>query len=89
MASKRVSLSERRGVDALLGSDERTGTGSASELRALAKVTLYMRPMHAWALEAIQQREWVRTRRRPDKSALIQEAIEMLMERYGVAESEY
>ena len=48
----------------------------------LQKVTLYVRPDHIVKLEEIQLQERRRTGRRPDKSELVQEALDLLIERY-------
>ena len=50
--------------------------------RELAKVTLYVRPDQVIAIEDIQLRERKRTGSRPDKSVLVQEALDLLVEKY-------
>lgn len=52
--------------------------------KQLAKVTLYVRPDQVLAIEAIQLEERRRTGSRPDKSALVQEALDLLMKKYGI-----
>ena len=49
-----------------------------------AKVTLYVRPDQVLAIEAIQLEERRRTGSRPDKSALVQEALDLLIKKYGI-----
>jgi hypothetical protein len=46
-------------------------------------VTLYVRPDQVLAIEAIQLEERRRTGSRPDKSALVQEALDLLINKYG------
>jgi len=46
------------------------------------KVTLYVRPEQIMELEEIQLRERRRTGKRPDKSELVQEALDLLIEKY-------
>jgi hypothetical protein len=46
------------------------------------KVTLYVRPEQIIQVEEIQLREHRRTRMRPDKSELVQEALDLLIEKY-------
>jgi hypothetical protein len=49
----------------------------------LAKVTLYVRPDQVVAIEAIQLQERRRTGIRPDKSALVQEGLDLLIRKYA------
>ena len=90
--AKRTSLKERRerdrkGVDALIeGPPRKSASASAEEKPALAKVTLYVRPDQVLAVEEIQLRERRRTGAKPDKSALVQEALDLLIEKYSRAE---
>ncbi len=49
----------------------------------VSKVTLYIRPDQVFAVEAIQLAERQRTGQKPDKSELIQEALDLLIEKYG------
>ncbi len=49
----------------------------------LQKVTLYVRPEQILKLEEIQLQERRRTGVRPDKSALVQEALDLLFQRYS------
>ncbi len=51
----------------------------------LQKVTLYVRPDQVIKLEEIQLNERRRTGRRPEKSELIQEALDLLIQRYRAA----
>jgi hypothetical protein len=60
-----------------------TDRPDAERTPALTKVTLYVRPEQVLAIEEIQVRERRRTGRRRDKSELIQEALDLLIERYG------
>ncbi len=82
---KRVSLSERRATDRK-GIDLLFESGPAQEepkkKQDVAKVTLYIRPEQVLAIEKIQLAERERTGQRKDKSVLIQEAIDLLVEHY-------
>jgi hypothetical protein len=48
----------------------------------LSKVTLYVRPDQVLAIEAIQLEARRRTGSRPDKSTLVQEALDLLIGKY-------
>jgi hypothetical protein len=48
----------------------------------LQKVTFYVRPEQILKLEEIQLQERRRTGRRRDKSDLVQEALDLLIQRY-------
>lgn len=50
----------------------------------MAKVTLYVRMDQVIAIEEIQMEERRRTGLRPDKSTLIQEALDLLAKKYGI-----
>ncbi len=83
--AKRTSLSERRakdkkGVDVLFGDDHQTV--AEEEKPKLAKVTLYVRPDQVTGVEDIQLMLRKRTGKKPDKSDLIQEALDLLIEKY-------
>jgi len=84
--AKRTSLSARRaqdkkGVDVLFGEDQQAPP--AEEKPKLAKVTLYIRPDQVMAIEDIQLAERKRTGKKPDKSDLIQEGLDLLIKKYG------
>ena len=86
MASKRVSLADRRaqdkkGVDALFQQPD-VAQAPDQEKKPLAKVTLYVRPDQVESIEDIQHAERKRTGKKPDKSDLIQEALDLLIEKY-------
>jgi hypothetical protein len=55
-----------------------SSVGSAAD-KQLAKVTLYVRPDQVLAIEAIQLEARRRTGSRPDKSTLVQEALDLLI----------
>ena len=89
MAS-RTSLKDRkaqapRGVDAIITAPEGppAGAGGEETTAALSKVTVYVRPEQVLAVEEIQLAERKRTGRRKDKSDLYQEALDLLIEKYG------
>ena len=86
MSQKRVSLSERRlqdrrGIDALI--PDAVNVATAKRAGKLAKVTLYVRPDQVTGLEEIQLDERRRTGSKPDKSELVQEALDLLMRKYS------
>lgn len=87
MSTKRTSLKERRakdrrGVDAIFQTSPRLA--EAEEVKEpLAKVTLYIRPDQVVAIEDIQLAERKSTGKRPDKSALVQEALDLLIAKYS------
>jgi len=88
--SKRISLSDRRsqdrrGLDAILGeaSPETSPSEVAEPRKKLEKVTLYVRPEQVMQIEEIQLQERRRTGKRPDKSDLVQEALDLLIQKYS------
>lgn len=86
MANKRTSLKARRaqdsrGVDAIFQSSETTP--DANDKQPLAKVTLYIRADQVVAIEDIQLTVRKDTGKRPDKSALVQEALDLLIQKYS------
>ncbi|HMW01698.1 MAG TPA: hypothetical protein PKE58_16285 [Acidobacteriota bacterium] len=86
--SKRVSLNERRtadlkGVDAIITATESKESSQQDQSQPLAKVTLYIRSDQVTAIEEIQLAERKRSGKKPDKSDLIQEAIDMLVAKYS------
>jgi len=60
----------------------RQATAKPSSGKELLKVTLYVRPDQIVGIEAIQLDARRRTGRRPDKSALVQEALDLLVSKY-------
>jgi hypothetical protein len=92
VANQRTSLKERRagdakGVEVLFDAPpERSAAEkeAAPEKPPLAKVTLYVRPDQVLAVEKIQLAERERTGKRRDKSELVQEALDLLIEKYGL-----
>jgi hypothetical protein len=70
---------EKRGVDLLLDPEP-----EAPEIKPrLSKVTWYVRPDQITAVEKIQLAERERTGKKPDKSDLIQEALDLLIKKYN------
>ena len=93
--SKRVPLSARReqdkkGVNAFFeppapaeGSNQEAPAPAPPTVQAeLVKMTMYVRPDQVVALESIQLAERKRTGKKPDKSALTQEAFDLLIAKY-------
>ena len=85
-STKRTSLSDRRaqdkkGVDVIFD----TPAQAAPEIKkpTLAKVTMYVRAEQIEAVEEIQFNERKRTGKKPDKSDLFQEALDLLIEKYN------
>lgn len=89
--TKRVSLGDRRsqdrrGIDAILGdaaAEPGAAPGPSANKPKLEKVTLYVRPEQVMHLEEIQLQERRRTGKRPDKSDLVQEALDLLIQKYS------
>lgn len=96
--STRTSLSERRERD-VRGTDVLFSTPAASTpaeaevapvempqatKAALAKVTLYIRPDQVLSIEKIQLDQRQKTGAKPDKSDLVQEALDLLTAKYGI-----
>ena len=87
MTTKRTSLKERRaqdkrGVDAIFQSSAQASEGMETK-DPLAKVTLYIRHDQVVSIEDIQLAVRKSTGKRPDKSALMQEALDLLIEKYS------
>lgn len=92
---------DARGVDVLFGSspapspdlatsgDPPNSTSPGAEepetKAPLSKVTLYIRPDQVVAIESIQLSQRQKTGKKPDKSDLVQEALDLLVEKYGEA----
>ena len=86
MANKRTPLSDRRaqdkkGVDVIF--DTPAQAAPEAKKTQLAKVTMYVRAEQIEAVEEIQFNERKRTGKKPDKSDLFQEALDLLIEKYG------
>lgn len=86
---------DARGLDAFFSTSKNTGEAeTVDEANAqsietentskptLAKVTLYIRPDQVLAIESIQLEQRQKTGKKPDKSDLIQEALDLLVEHY-------
>jgi hypothetical protein len=58
--------------------------GQGSTKPVLAKVTLYIRPDQVVAIEKIQLEQRQKTGRKPDKSDLVQEALDLLEQKYAL-----
>ncbi len=87
MPVKRTSLKTRRaqdkrGVDAMFEPTNKA-PDAAEGKESLAKVTLYIRPDQVVAIEDIQLAQRKETGKRPDKSALVQEALDLLISKYS------
>lgn len=87
MSAKRTSLKDRRaqdrrGVDAMFQPTPEA-RDAAETKESLAKVTLYIRPDQVVAIEDIQLAQRKETGKRPDKSALVQEALDLLISKYS------
>jgi hypothetical protein len=94
--ANRTSLKDRKaqstsatGVDAIISSSENSNgvytsaDDSGEKSAALSKVTLYVRPEQVLAIEEIQLAERKRTGKKPDKSDLMQEALDLLIQKYS------
>lgn len=96
MANQRTSLKDRRaldakGVDAIITPTENLperpeDNERAQEPASVAKMTVYVRPDQVLAIEEIQLAERKRTGKRKDKSDLVQEAFDLLIEKHRKAE---
>ncbi len=83
---KRVPLSQRKnsppkGVDAVIHKTENEPIEPNE--KTVEKVTLYIRPEQVIALEQIQLAQRQRTGKKPKKSELVQEALDLLIEKYS------
>jgi hypothetical protein len=87
---KKVTIAAKPRKRSLTADDWVAGTGTtevvekpAEEKIRLSKVTWYVRPDQITAVEDIQLAERKRTGRKPDKSDLIQEALDLLIKKYN------
>ena len=83
---KRVPLSQRKssspkGVDAVIQPTDNEPI--EKEEKTVEKVTLYIRPEQVIALEQIQLAQRKSTGKKPKKSELVQEALDLLIEKYS------
>jgi hypothetical protein len=86
VANRRTPLSDRRaqdkkGVDVIF--DAPAEAAPEAKKPTLTKVTMYVRAEQIEAVEEIQFNERKRTGKKPDKSDLFQEALDLLIEKYG------
>jgi len=78
-------MAKRTGLDQRLKKDRSEGLFEpTAEKVPPQKVTLYVRPDQVKMVERIQFQEWERTGKRPGKSTLVQEALDLLAAKYGV-----
>ena len=83
---KRVPLNQRKnstpkGVDAVIRPTENEAIESNE--KTIEKVTLYIRSEQVIALEQIQLAQRKHTGKKPKKSELVQEALDLLIEKYS------
>jgi hypothetical protein len=64
--------------------EEHSGGPAGRQKKTLQKVTIYVRPEQIVKLEEIQLHERRRTGVRPDKSALVQQALDLLITHYRI-----
>ena len=76
--TRQAKSHEKKGSSAT----SRGGVTEASLDKESVKVTLYVRPDQIIGIETIQLQERKRTGIRPDKSALVQEALDLLISKY-------
>jgi len=79
---KRVSVGERLAED----KKEAGGLFQSTKQARRIKATFYIKPELAHGLEAIQFKLWQDTGKKRGKSALVEEALELLIEKYGITE---
>ena len=83
---ERLAASEDSAQAGITEKSRSAPTGELSETPSpktvLSKVTVYIRPEQVVAVEAIQLAERQRSGVKPDKSALMQEALDLLVEKY-------
>ena len=80
-----AKLSTNRRRNSKANSTGRLTSSSSRKLQTsteLTKVTLYVRPDQVVGVESIQLSERKRTGQRPDKSSLVQEALDLLINKY-------
>jgi len=76
---------KRTGLDERLEKDRGEGLFQPTlERLHPRKVTLYIRPDQVKMIERIQFQEWERTGKRPEKSTLVQEALDLLAGKYDI-----
>ena len=83
MRAKRITIKQRpNGKPKPEDSISRLSKRKPVARTELSKVTLYVRPEQVVGVESIQLAERKRTGQRPDKSALVQEALDLLISKY-------
>lgn len=83
MSLKERRQADARGVDAIITAPTTSTTYVADGAKlGMSKVTLYIRPDQVLALERIQLEQREKTGRKPDKSVLVQEALDLLAGKY-------
>jgi len=80
---KRTRLGERLRKDRKKDRNEGLFEPTAEKVHP-QKVTLYVRPDQVKMIERIQFQEWECTEKKPEKSTLVQEALDLLAAKYGV-----
>ena len=76
---------KRTGLDQRLERDRSEGLFEPTVKKTHPqKVTIYVRPDQVKMIERIQFQEWERTGKRPEKSTLVQEALDLLAAKYGI-----
>jgi hypothetical protein len=76
--AKQAKIHEKKGSPAT----SKSRGAEASLDKESVKVTLYVRPDQIIGIETIQLQERKRTGIRPDKSKLVQEALDLLISKY-------
>ena len=84
MAKQLTYKGKRTGVGGPTGASNGLNDKGGQVNRELSKVTIYLRPDQIIAIETIQLSERRRTGQRPDKSSLVQEALDLLVKKYKI-----
>jgi hypothetical protein len=90
--SKRTSLKQRRGIDAIFEGQKAAQKPAAAPppdvSQQAVKLTVLLPQYIHWGIEQIQLDERRRSGVKPEKYALAKEAFDLLLAKYGVAAGE-
>lgn len=82
-ATSQQEVSENSSSEEPARATSETGTSpGVGSKPALVKATIYIRPEQVFAIESIQLAQRQRTGQKPDKSDLLQEAVDLLIAKY-------
>lgn len=82
--SKRTSLKQRRGIDAIFESEPAPAANTPDVSQQPVKLTVLLPQYIHWGIEQIQLDERRRRGTKPEKYTLAKEAFDLLLAKYGI-----